>query len=115
MAKAVAGESGLFLDLAKDAFRRQIAKRVRPLARSYVDRWLTGEFWLYTSVVNRHRAELRAYRDVVLETLRAVTVAEMLEICRRERPDLDDVWSGAGARTRLSQERTRAIEVVEKL
>ncbi len=115
MAEVALGDAGLFLDLAKDAFRRQIAKRVRPLARSYVERWTGGEFWLYSSVVNRHRSELRAYRDVVLETLRSMSVAEMLAICRRERPDLDDLWSKPAARERLEQERDRAVDFVERL
>jgi len=30
-------EGALLLELAKDSFRQQIAKRVRPLARSYVE------------------------------------------------------------------------------
>jgi len=33
-------ERALLLELAKDSFRQQIAKRVRPLARSYVEKWL---------------------------------------------------------------------------
>ena len=115
VAKVALGEAGLFLDLAKDAFRRQIAKRVRPLARSYVERWMGGEFWLYTSVVSRHRSELRAYRDVVLETLRSMREEDMLAICRKERPDLDDLWSKPAARERLKQERERAIEFVQGL
>ena len=105
----------LLLDLAREVFRNQIAKRVRPLARSYVERWTAGEFWLYRSVVQGHRAELRAYKDVVLETLRATTVEEMLAVCLRARPDLGDLWSSPAAQERLRMERERSIEFVETL
>ena len=115
MSDAVPADRPLLLDLAKEAFRRQIAKRVRPLSRAYVERWTRGEFWLHTSVVQRHRAELRAYKDIVLETLRTTSVEEMLGVCRRARADLGDVWSSAAARERLSMERDRSIEFVESL
>lgn len=115
MTDAPPADRPLLLDLAREAFRRQIAKRVRPLARSYVERWTQGEFWLYRSVVQGHRAELRAYKDVVLETLRATTAEEMLAVCRRARPDLGDLWSSPAAEERLRMERERSIEFVESL
>ena len=115
MTDAPAADRPLLLDLAREAFRRQIAKRVRPLARSYVERWTAGEFWLYRSVVQRHRTELHTYKDVVLETLRVTTVEEMLAMCQRARPDLGDLWSSPAARERLRLERERSIEFVESL
>ena len=72
----------LLLDLAKDAFARQVARRVRPLARGYVERWTKGEFWLYRSVVLENERELRAYKPVIIETLRNTTPRELLAICR---------------------------------
>src|SRR5437773_1865155 len=48
-------ETRLLLELAKEAFRQQVAKRVRPLARSYVERWMGCELWLYPSVIQRHQ------------------------------------------------------------
>ena len=115
MSDALPADRPLLLDLAKEAFRRQIAKRVRPLSRAYVERWTRGEFWLHTSVVQRHRAELRAYKDIVLETLRTTTVDEMFAVCRQVRPELDDLWSSPPARGRLTMERERSIDFVESL
>ena len=115
MSDAATADRPLLLDLAREAFRRQIAKRVRPLARSFVERWARGEFWLYRAVVQRHGAELRAYKDVVLETLRTTTVDEMLAVCRQVRPELDDLWSSPPARERLTLERERSIDFVESL
>src|SRR6266540_2013416 len=82
-------EGPLLLALAKDAFRTQIAKRVRPLARGYVERWMACELWLYVSVIQRHRNELHSYRDVVLA------------ICRETRAHLNDLWSKPAAREKL--------------
>jgi len=115
MTDAPEADRPLLLGLAREAFRRQIAKRVRPLARSYVERWTAGEFWLYRSVVQKHRVELRTYKDVVLETLRATTLDEMLAVCHDVRPDLGDLWSSPAARERLGMERERSIEFVESL
>ncbi len=108
-------ETALLLGLAKEAFARQIAKRVRPLARSYVERWMGCEFWLYRSVVRNHADELRAYKAAVLETLRATSVDEMLTICRQTRPDLEDLWTDPAARDKLARERERSIEAVGAL
>ena len=60
----------MLLDLAKHAFRRQVAKRVRPLSRSFVERWMECELWLYPSVLQRHQNELHSFKAVVVETLR---------------------------------------------
>jgi hypothetical protein len=106
-------ESSLLLELAKDAFRRQIASRVRPLARSYVEKWMGCELWLYPSVIQRHGNELHMYKAVVLETLRNMSVDEMLGICRATRPDLNDLWAMPAARTKLLRELERSIEAVD--
>ncbi len=92
-------ERRLLLELAREAFRKQIAKRVRPLARGYVEKWMSCEFWLYPAVISRHRNELHSYRGVVSEVLRNTTIDEMLSICRDVRPDLKDLWSKPAARS----------------
>ena len=115
MAVSQESEHRLLLELAKDAFTRQVSKRVRSLSRGYVERWMTGEFWLYPDIVRRHGTELRAFRPVVLEVLRATTVEEMLDICRKTRPDLTYLWHDPAARTRLSQEIDEAVKAVEAL
>src|SRR5881628_508694 len=101
-------ERALLLELAKDSFRQQIAKRVRPLARSYVEKWMACELWLYTSVIQRH-----SYESVVLQTLRSTSLDDMLTICRTTRPDLADLWSKPAARAKLQKEIEKAIEAVE--
>jgi len=106
-------ERALLLELAKDSFRQQIAKRVRPLARSYVEKWMKCELWLYSSVVQRHTNELHSYKTVVLQTLRTTSVDDMLAICRTTRPDLTDLWSKPAARAKLQKEIEKAIEAVE--
>ena len=103
----------LLLELAKDAFRQQVAKRVRPLARSFVERWLNCELWLYPSVIQRHGNEIHSYKAVVLETLRKTSLDEMLSICRATRPDLSDLWAKAAARMKLQKEIEEAIRAVE--
>ncbi|TMA01419.1 MAG: hypothetical protein E6J99_02850 [Methanobacteriota archaeon] len=103
----------LLLELARESFRQQVAKRVRPLARSFVERWMNCELWLYPSVVQRHGNELHSYKAVVLETLRKTSLDEMLSICRATRPDLSDLWAKAAARTKLQKEIEKAIEAVE--
>ena len=106
-------ERQLLLDLAKEAFRRQIAKRVRPLARTFVERWMACELWLYPSVVQRHANEIHSYKTVVLQTLRTTSMDEMLTICKTTRPDLTDLWSKPAARAKLQKEIAKAIEAVE--
>src|SRR3990172_4633708 len=102
-------DASLLLDLAKGAFRRQVAKRVRPLSRSYVERWMGCELWLYPSVVQRHQNELHMYKSVVIETLRKTSLDEILSICRSTRPDLDDLWKRPAARDKLKKEVDEAI------
>lgn len=115
MATSAEPETTLLLSLAKEAFAKQVAKRVRPLARSYVERWMTCEFWLYTSVVQRHGTELRGFRPVVLEVLRGTRVDEMLAICRETRPDLNDLWTAPAAKDKLRAELEESIRAVEAL
>jgi len=108
-------EDRLFLNLAKDAFARQIERRVRSLARSYVERWMAGELWLYRSVVRDHATELRMFKPIVLETLRTTTIDEMLAICRETRPDLDDLWRQPAARDKLEREIEKSVAAIEAL
>jgi hypothetical protein len=108
-------EGALLLELAKDAFGKQIAKRVRPLARSYVERWLRCELWLHPAVIQRHRNELHTFKAAVTEVLRTSSVDEMLAICRATRPDLNDLWATPAAREKLKKEIDRSIEVVKEL
>jgi hypothetical protein len=108
-------DTALLLDLAKEAFQQQVAKRVRPLARSYVERWMGCELWLYSSVVQRHLNELHSYKNVVLETLRKTNLDDMLSICRSTRPDLEDLWKRPAARDKLRKEIERAVAAVEAL
>ncbi|HYM41120.1 MAG TPA: hypothetical protein VEY12_13405 [Thermoplasmata archaeon] len=108
-------EHRLLFELAKEAFTKQVATRVRPLSRGFVERWMKGEFWLYADVVRRHATELRAYKPVVLEVLQATSVDEMLDICRRTRPDLTYLWHDPAAHVRLSREIDEAIQAVRAL
>jgi len=105
----------LLLDLAKEAFLRQVAKRVRPLARGYVERWTQGELWLYKSVVLENERELRGFKPLVLEVLRSSTIDELLGICRTTRPDLVDLWNLPTARAQLGEELAKARDAVEAL
>ncbi len=115
MGGAQESDHRLFLELAKDAFAKQIAKRVRPLSRGYVEQWMKGDLWLYTAVVQRHATELRAFKPVVLEVLRATSVDEMLEICRHTRPDLTYLWHNSAAKAKLVKEIDEAVKAVEAL
>jgi hypothetical protein len=108
-------EHRLLLELAKETFTRQVAKRVRPLSRGFVERWMKGDLWLYPDVVSRHATELRGYRPVVLEVLRATSVDEMLDICRKTRPDLTYLWHEPAAKAKLTKEIAEAIKAVESL
>ena len=108
-------EHRLLLELAKEAFARQVAKRVRPLSRGFVERWMKGELWLYPDVVQHHATELRAYKTVVLEVLRATSIDEMLDICRKTRPDLTYMWHDPAARVKLTKEIDEAVKAVEAL
>jgi len=103
------------MDMARHAVLNKVADRVRPLARSYVERWVAGEFSLVDSVTRRHESEIRAWKDLVLTTMDAVTVDELLDVCRRTRPDLNDLWDSAGARGRLTEEWRKAHGYVQRL
>lgn len=120
MGRAVAAaeqesEHRLLLELAKETFAKQVAKRVRPLSRGFVERWIQGELWLYPDVVRRHATELRAYKPVVLEVLRATSIDEMLDICRTTRPDLTSLWHNPAAKAKLTKEIDEAIKTVQAL
>ena len=115
MALSHESEHKLLLELAKDAFAKQVAKRVRPLSRGFVERWMKGDFWLYADVVRRHTTELRFYKPVVLEVLRATSVDEMLDICRKTRPDLTYLWHDPAAKAKLVQEIHEAEKAVQAL
>ncbi len=108
-------EHRLLLELAKEAFEKQVAKRVRPLSRSFVEKWMKGDLWLYPDVVRRHGTELHAYKPVVLEVLRSTSVEEMLDICRKTRPDLTYLWHDPAARAKLTKEIDEAIKAVQVL
>src|SRR5947208_15121103 len=84
-------DTRLLLELAKEAFRQQVAKRVRPLARSYAERWMGCERWLYPSVIQGNGNELHSYKPAVIEPLRKTSFNEILPICRTPHPDPDDI------------------------
>ncbi len=115
MAGRTESDESLLLGLAKDAFHRQVAHRVRPLSRSYVQRWMASEFWLYPAVLARHSTELRAFKPLVLEVLRDSYADEMLVICRETRADLVDLWSSPAAREKLQKELQESVRAVEAL
>lgn len=108
-------EHRLLLELAKEAFTKQVAKRVRPLSRGFVERWMKGDLWLYRDVVGHHATELRAYKPVVLEVLRSTSVDEMLDICRKTRPDLTYLWHDPAAKAKLTEEVDEAVRAVQAL
>ncbi len=108
-------EHRLLLELAKEAFETPVSKRVRPLSRGFVDRWMKGELWLYPDVVRRHGPELHAYKPVVLEVLRSTSIDGMLDICRKTRPDLTYLWHDPAAKAKLTQEIDEAVRAVEAL
>jgi len=108
-------EGALLLELAKEAFGKQIAKRVRPLARTYVEKWMQCELWLHPAVIQRHRNELHTFKGAVIEVLQTSSVDDMLAICRATRPDLNDLWATPAAREKLKKEIDRSIEVVKEL
>lgn len=108
-------EHRLLLELAKEAFEKQVAKRVRPLSRGFVERWMTGDLWLYRDVVSHHGTELRAYKPIVLEVLRATSVDAMLDLCRKTRPDLTYLWHDPAARAKLTREIDESVKAVQAL
>ncbi len=108
-------EHRLLLELAKEAFEKQVAKRVRPLSRGFVERWMKGDLWLYSDVVRRHATELHTFKPVVLEVLRSTSIDEMLDICRRTRPDLTYLWHDPAAKAKLAKEIDEALRAVQAL
>src|SRR2546430_15370953 len=101
-------EGALLLELAKDSFRQQIAKRVRTLARSYVEKWLKCELWMYSSGSKGHSKELHSDKADVLHTLRTPSLDEMAAICGTRRPDRVGVRSKRAARAELPTETQKA-------
>jgi hypothetical protein len=101
--------------MARQAVMNKVAHRVRPLARGYVERWILGEFSLVDGVARRHENEIRAWKDVVAATMVAITVDELLRVCRETRPDLADLWGTEGARRRLAEEWRKAHAWVRTL
>lgn len=105
----------LLLEMAREAVLAKVAQRVGRLSREYVEGWVRGEFSLVDRVAERHGTEIRAWKDVVVETMRALTVEDLLDVCRATRPDFADLWDTDGARDRLAGEWSRAQEYVKGL
>lgn len=105
----------LLLDMAREAVLAKVAQRASRLSREYVEGWIRGEFSLVDRVARRHENDIRAWKEVVLQTIDALTVEELLEKCRDVRPDLQDLWASDGAHARLSEEWGRAREYVRGL
>jgi len=101
--------------MARHAVLNKVAQRVRPLSRGYVEQWIAGKFSLVDTVARRHESEIRAWKDVVLETMGTMTVDELLGVCRTTRPDLNDLWNDPGARRKLSEEWRKAHGYVQRL
>ncbi len=94
----------LLVTMAREATLAKVAQRVRPLSRGYVERWIGGEFSLADQVVQKHANDIRAYQDLVLQTMDSLTVEDLLRKCEETRPDLGDLWGSDGARQRLGEE-----------
>ncbi|MEE9267814.1 MAG: hypothetical protein V3U70_00210 [Thermoplasmata archaeon] len=92
------------MTMAREATLAKVAQRVRPLSRGYVERWIGGEFSLADQVVQKHANDIRAYQDLVLQTMDSLPVEELLRKCEETRPDLRDLWGSDGARQRLAEE-----------
>ncbi len=101
--------------MAREAVLAKIGQRVRPLSRDYIERWIRGEFSLVDRVVKKHGMEIRAWRDVVLRTMESLTVDDLLEACRKARPDFADLWKSDAAKTRLVEEWGKARTYVAGL
>ncbi len=98
----------LMVTMAREATLAKVAQRVRPLSRGYVERWIGGEFSLANRVLQKHANDIRAYKDLVLQTMDSLTVEELLTKCTETRPDLGDLWGSDGAHRRLSEEWQKA-------
>ena len=105
----------LLQGLAKDAVLRKVEDRVRKLDRAYVVRWIAGNLWISDDLTRKYARNLKAWRGTVLETLDALTPAELLEACRRARPDLADLWDTPEATAKVAEEWRRGRAFVEKL
>ena len=93
----------------------KVSQRVDQLSREYVEGWLEGEFSLVDRVARRHENEIKAWKDVVLETMENLTVEELLATCKATRPDFSDLWESEVAHERLSEEWGRAQTYVQGL
>ncbi|MEE9593311.1 MAG: hypothetical protein V3W28_07005 [Thermoplasmata archaeon] len=98
----------LLVTMAREATLAKVAQRVRPLSRGYVERWIGGEFSLADQVVQRHANDIRAYQELVLQTMDGLSVEELLLKCEETRPDLGDLWGSKKAHARLSEEWSQA-------
>lgn len=105
----------LLLDMAREAVLAKVQQRVSRLSRHYVERWIAGEFSLVDRVARRHENDIKAWQDVVLQTMDALTVEELLAVCQEARPDFEDLWRSEGAHARLSDEWGTAREYVQGL
>ncbi len=105
----------LLIDMAREAVLAKVSRRVSSLSRGYVEGWISGEFSIVDRMARKHENEIRAWRDVVLETMDSLTVDELLRICQEARPDFADLWESAGARRRLEEEWGRARAYVASL
>ncbi|MCJ2531989.1 MAG: hypothetical protein LN413_06805 [Candidatus Thermoplasmatota archaeon] len=105
----------LLVTMAREATLAKVAQRVRPLSRGYVERWIGGEFSLADQVVQKHANDIRAYQDLVLQTMDSLTVEELLRKCEETRPDLGDLWGSDGANQRLAEEWHKARAYVAGL
>ncbi len=105
---------GLLQEIAKDAALRMVAGRMRGLTRADVARWVAGELSVADEVVRDHGREFRAWKEIVLETLDAVTPDELLAACRTARPDLADLLDTPEARAKMAAERERGRALVQE-
>ncbi|MFQ5919866.1 MAG: hypothetical protein ACE5I4_07480 [Thermoplasmata archaeon] len=103
------------MTMAREATLAKVAQRVRPLSRGYVERWIGGEFSLADQVLLKHANDIRAYQDLVLQTMDSLTVDDLLAKCEETRPDLEDLWRSDGAHQRLSGEWQNARAAVAAL
>jgi len=92
-----------------------VADRVRKLDRSYVQKWVSEDLWIADTIARTYERDVRAWREIVRETLGAITPDELLATCRNARPDLADLWDTDGARTKMRAEWERGRAWVERL
>jgi len=92
-----------------------VGDRVRTLDRSYVQKWMSGDLWISDAIARKYERDVRAWRDIVRETLATITPDDLLAACRTARPDLADLWGTTQARTKMHAEWERGRAWVEKL